>query len=179
MGEKTTLTLACVLRTEPRHKFLYHKFPREGSCLLPLAPIAEQHPHISRPAVGRAGTGYLGSSTFLLKGKYREGIFVLIGLIAFIWEAMRRVDWKMKSTCRESSDDLLCLLNRVRACAHLWMFIIFPRAPHTDYVCVLFFMRSFPTPLPGACSVPFANMSLEGEHCAVSCPQQGEVAAAP
>lgn len=40
MTEKNALTLACVLRTELRHKFLYRKFPREGSCLLPLVPIS-------------------------------------------------------------------------------------------------------------------------------------------
>lgn len=109
--------MACVLRTEPEHKFLYHKFPREGSCLLPLGS-AEQRPHISRPALGRAGMGYLGSSAFLLKEKYGEGILVLMGLIAYIWEAMGCVNWKMKSPCKEITDDLPFPLNRVCACAH-------------------------------------------------------------
>lgn len=88
---------------------------------------------------------------------------MLIVLIAFIWEAMRSVNWKMKSPFKESSGDLLCLLNRVCACAHLWMFIILPRTPHRDYVC----------------NVPSVDMSLEGGHSAVCCPQEGEVAGAP
>lgn len=119
--------------------------------------------------------GYLSSSTFLLKGKYGEGISVLIGLIAFIWEAMKCVNWKMESPCKESSDDLLFILNRVCACSHLWMFIIF----HTDFVSVLFCMRNIPTPHPRACSIPSSGTSLEGGHRALCCPQEGEAAEPP
>lgn len=126
MAEKNTLTLACVLRTEPRHKFLYHKFPREGSCLLPLAPIIRAASSHLQTCCWEGWNGISRQLHFLLKGKHREGIFVLIGLIAFVWEAMRCVDWKMKSPCKESLDDLLFLLNRVCACAHLWMFVILP-----------------------------------------------------
>lgn len=46
---------------------------------------------------------------------------MLIVLIAFIWEAIKCVNWKMKSPCKESSGDLLFLLNFVCASAHLWI----------------------------------------------------------